>query len=141
MNAEATLTKIRRTLLVVSAGTFFMTVVELVFVGHWNENIQYLPFALSAFGLAAIAFAYTRPGRASLTFLRWTMIAVAACSLIGFYEHIYNNYTFWLEIQPNTTTSELINATFTGGIPVLAPGILLLGAVLGWLAVYNEPSK
>lgn len=127
--------------MVVSAGTFFMTVVELVFVGHWNENIQYLPFALSISGLAVIAFAYARPGRNSMSLLRWTMVTVASCSLIGFYEHMHNNYTFWLEIQPNTTTAELIKATLTGGIPVLAPGILLLGAVLGWLAVYNEPSK
>jgi hypothetical protein len=67
------------------------------------------------------------------------MVVIGLCSFIGFYEHLANNRSFWLEIQPNATTWELIVATFNGGIPVLAPGILLLGAVIGLAATYRHP--
>jgi hypothetical protein len=60
------------------------------------------------------------------------MIIIAICSLIGFYEHMANNLAFQMEIQPNATISEFIWATLEGANPVLAPGILTLGAVIVW---------
>jgi hypothetical protein len=68
------------------------------------------------------------------------MILIAICSLIGFYEHMAGNLTFWLDIQPDASTWDLIVATFKGGIPVLAPGILTLGGVIGWTAIYKHPA-
>jgi len=65
------------------------------------------------------------------------MFVIGACSFIGFYEHLSNNYQFWLEMQPSATTWELIKATLEGENPVLAPGILLLGTVIGLAAVYQ----
>jgi hypothetical protein len=138
MNPEYTLSQVRRFLLIISAGVFLMTVLELVFLGHWSIPIQFLPFALSGLGLVTLALAYLRPGRGSLTTMRLSMILIGACSLIGFYEHMANNYTFQIEIQPGASTLELILATFEGANPVLAPGILLFGAVLGLLATYRD---
>jgi hypothetical protein len=71
--------------------------------------------------------------------MRWSMIVIAVCSFIGFYEHMSNNFSFWMEIEPNTTAWELVVATFNGGIPILAPGILLLSAVIGLAALYQHP--
>ncbi len=139
MSADAILARLRQFLLIISAGTFLMTVIELIFVGHWNETIQFLPFALCALGLGALAVAWFRPNRTSVIALRWSMIVIGVCSFIGFYEHMANNFSFWQEIQPNATNWELIVATFNGGIPVLAPGILLLGAVIGLAAIYRHP--
>ena len=139
MNPEHVLTKLRQYLLIIAAGIFVMTVTELFFLSHWNETIQFLPFALSGLGLLALAFAYFRPTRGILNGMRWSMLVIAACSLIGFYEHMVNNYGFWLEIKPNATTWDLIKATLEGANPVLAPGILMLGAVIGLMALYKHP--
>jgi hypothetical protein len=139
MSADAILATLRRFLLIITAGIFIMTVVELIFVGHWTQTIQFLPFGLCGLGLVALAAAWFRPSRASVNALRWSMIVIGVCSFIGFYEHMANNLSFWQEIQPNATTWELIVATFNGGIPVLAPGILLLGAVIGLAAIYRHP--
>ncbi len=139
MDSEKTLAQLRQFLLIISAGVFVMTVSELVFLGHWNVTIQFLPFALCALGLTTSAFAYFRPSRAVIRFTQWSMIVIAICSAIGFYEHMAGNFTFWLDIQPNATTWELIKATFTGGIPILAPGILTLGGVIGAAATYKHP--
>ena len=140
MNSEIVLARLRQFLLVISAGVFIMTVAELFFLSHWSETIQFLPFVLSGLGLITLALAYFRPGRGTMTLLRWSMIIIAACSLIGVYEHMANNLGFWMEIQPNATAWELILATLEGANPVLAPGILMLGAVIGVTATYQHPA-
>ena len=138
MNSEQSLARIRQFLLIISAGVFVMTVTELFFLSHWTETIQILPFVLSGWGLIALLLAYFRPSPATIKFLRWSMIVIGLCSLIGIYEHMSNNLGFQMEIQPNSTTWELVLATLEGANPVLAPGILMLGAAIGWTAVYQH---
>ena len=138
MDPDRTLTRIRQFLLIIAAAVFVMTVTELVFLSHWSETIQFLPFALSGWGLVALALAYFRPTPATINFLRWSMIVIGACSLIGVYEHMANNLGFQMEIQPNATFQELALATVEGANPVLAPGILALGAAIGWTATYGH---
>ena len=140
MGSDKTLAQLRQFLLVISAGVFVMTVTELFFLEHWNVTIQFLPFALCALGLIGSALAYFRPTRKMILFTQWSMIIIAACSAIGFYQHMTVNLAFWLEIQPDATTWELVEATFKGGIPVLAPGILTLGGVIGATATYKHPA-
>ena len=140
MNSDVLLAQLRKFLLIISAGIFVMTVTELFFLSHWTETIQFLPFALSGLGLLTLAFAYFRPSRGTLKTMNWSMIVIGACSFIGFYEHMANNLAFQIEIQPNATTWELIVATFEGANPILAPGILLLGAVIGLAAIYKHPA-
>ncbi|HSJ89229.1 MAG TPA: hypothetical protein VK909_18600 [Anaerolineales bacterium] len=138
MSAEATLLRLRQFLIIISAGVFVMTVTELFFLSHWTEWIQYLPFALSGLGLVTLGLAYFRPTRGTLLVLRWSMIIIALCSLIGFYEHMENNFEFNKEIRPNATAQQSIVATLEGANPVLAPGILTLGAVIGLAATYQH---
>ena len=137
MNFEQSLARIRQFLLIISAGVFIMTVTELFFLSHWSETIQLLPFALSGLGLITLALAYFRPSPMTIRVLQWSMVLIGLCSLIGIYEHIANNFGFQMEIQPNATTWELIWGTLEGANPVLAPGILTLGAAIGWTAAYQ----
>jgi len=139
MDSNQILARLRQFLLIIAAGVFVMTVTELFFLSHWQVAIQFLPFALSALGLITLAFAYFRPTPKTITTTRWSMFIIAACSLIGFYEHMANNYSFLLEIKPSATTWDLIKATFEGANPVLAPGILMLGAVVALMAIYKHP--
>lgn len=139
MNSEQSLVQIRQFLLIIAAAVFIMTVTELFFLSHWSETIQLLPFALSGLGLITLALAYFRPSTATIKVLQWSMILIGLCSLIGIYEHMANNFGFQLEIQRNATTWELVRATLEGANPVLAPGILALGAAIGWTAAYQDP--
>jgi len=111
MNPEKTLTRIRQFLMVISAGVFLMTVTELIFLSHWSETIQFLPFILSGWGLLTLALAYFRPTSTSINILRWSMVAIGLLSLLGIYEHMENNLGFQREIQANATFQELALAT------------------------------
>ena len=138
MNSEQSLARIRQFLLIISAAVFIMTVTELFFLSHWTATIQLLPFALSGWGLIVLALAYFKPSPTTINVLRWSMVVIGLCSLIGIYEHMSNNLGFQMEIQPNATPWELIMATLEGANPVLAPGILMLGAAIGWTAAYQH---
>jgi hypothetical protein len=140
MGSEKILEKLRQFLLIISTGVFIMTITELSFLSHWSETIQYLPFALCALGLLTLFLAYFRPGRGTIKVMQGSMVVIAICSFVGFYEHMVNNLAFHMEIAPNTTTWELILATLEGANPVLAPGILTLGAVIGLAAIYKHPA-
>lgn len=139
MGSDIILARLRQILLVIAAGVFVMTGTELVFLGHWNETIQFLPFALCGLGLVSLAFVYFRPSPSSLRLLRRSMMLIGLCSLIGFYEHMALNYRFWLEVYPDAAIWDLVTATLGGENPVLAPGILLLGAAIGLAAAYQHP--
>jgi hypothetical protein len=139
MDSDHILAKLRQFLLIIAAGVFVMTVTDLFFLSHWKLTIQFLPFALCALGLITLAFAYFRPTPKTLRVLRWCLFLIAACSFIGFYEHMSHNYSFWLKIKPAATAFELIKATLGGANPILAPGILMLGAVIGLMAIYKHP--
>lgn len=137
MNADQTLSRIRQFLLIIAATVFVMTVTELIFLSHWSETIQLLPFVLSGWGLITLALVYFHPTSGTISILRWFMIVIGLCSLIGIYEHMANNLGFQMEIQPNASFQELVLATVEGANPVLAPGILALGAAIGWTATYQ----
>lgn len=140
MNPDKILARLREFLLIIAAGTFALTLIELIFLEHWNLTIQFLPFALILLGLIASSLAYFRPSRRMIRFTQWSMLIIAVSSLVGFYEHMAGNYSFWREIQPNASKWELIVEALKGGIPALAPGILTLGGVIGWTATYKHPS-
>jgi phosphoglycerol transferase MdoB-like AlkP superfamily enzyme len=137
MNSGQVLARVRQFLLIISAAVFVMTVAELFFLNHWTETIQILPFVLSGWGLISLGLAYFRPNPWTVKLLGWSMLVIGLCSLIGVYEHMANNLGFQMEIQPNATFSEHLVAMLEGANPVLAPGILALGAAIGWTAGYQ----
>jgi hypothetical protein len=139
MGSDVILARLRQFLLVITAGIFVMTAAELFFLAHWNETIQFLPFALCGLGLIAVTLVYFRPTRTGLKLLRGSMILIGVSSLVGFYKHMAGNYRFWLELYPNAGAWDLVKATLEGEFPVLAPGILLIGAVIGLAAAYQHP--
>ncbi|MBI3942572.1 MAG: hypothetical protein HY326_06115 [Chloroflexi bacterium] len=99
-----------------------------------------IPYILSGLGVGAILVALTRPQRRTLLLLWGCMGVVALGSLIGMVEHIESNLGFYLEIHPATTGLALLTAGLRGASPLLAPGVLALGAVLAVAAAYQHPA-
>jgi len=140
MNAETLNYRFRYFLLLLSGGIFIGTVIELLFSNHMESAVQYIPFVLCAIGLIALIPAVLKPGRATLLTLRLIMLLNMAGGLFGIFEHIKSNVEFSLEIQPSATFSDVFWKSLSGATPLLAPGILTLGAVLALAATYYHPN-
>ena len=131
--------RLRRFLLAVVASIFAGTTFELVLLNHTEELLQWVPFAVSAVGLAAIAAVWFAPRKGTLLTLRWSMILTIVASFVGMYIHFSRNFSFIREINPSFTYIDAIWPAMKGSYPLLAPGILLLAGVLGLAAVWKHP--
>jgi hypothetical protein len=140
VNAERRLVRLRHFLLYVSAFICAGTIVELWLTEHYSEAPQFIPFAMCALGLLALGWMLARPRRRAVLTLRGVMALVAGSSLLGVALHLINNFQFELEIRPNTAPTDVILEALRGANPLLAPGVLLLAALLAWAATLDHPA-
>lgn len=137
MSAAEVLRRLRRFLLVLALFLFGGALVELWLVGHTEELVQWIAFVLAGAGALAAMLVLFRSSLATVRILRVCMIAVALGSLFGMYEHFSGNVAFAREVQPNSSTAQLVWRGLQGGNPLLAPGVLAVAAVLALSATYR----
>jgi hypothetical protein len=117
-----------------------MTMAELVFAKHTDDFIQLIPFGCCIFGLAMIALVWRRHDAGRIRTLRYAMEAIAAASVFGMAEHLWNAYEITRDFHPGIAGWELVRTTLTSSIPLLAPGALAAGAFVSLIAMHGLPS-
>jgi hypothetical protein len=132
--------RLRRFLLLVTASIFVGTPVELMLEDHTKEPLQLIPFVLCGVGLLTVVAALVRPQKATLFALRVTMLLVAIGGLLGIGLHLWNNFEFEREIRPNAAMGDALMNTLKGANPLLAPGILVVAALIAVAATYYHPA-
>ncbi len=132
--------RLRRFLLGVAVFIFVGTILELWFEEHTEGWIQLIPFGLSILGALVAGVALYVPGRGVLQSLRALMVVIALGSAFGLYEHLEHNIAFELEIRPGAGIGDVFWEALFGASPLLAPGILALGAILALAATYQHPA-
>ena len=140
MNDDALLERTRELLLGLSALMFVMTMIELVFAKHTDGLIQLIPFACCILGLAMIALVWRRHDAGRIRTLRFAMAAIAAASVFGMAEHLWNAYEMTRDFHPGIGGWALVQTTLTSSIPLLAPGALAAGAFVSLIAMHGLPS-
>ncbi|ARA92233.1 MAG: hypothetical protein D6685_04235 [Bacteroidetes bacterium] len=130
----------RRFLLITAGFVFAATPVELVLTEHVESTLQWVPFFLCGAGLVAVVAALRAPGRGVLLGLRAVMGIIALGGLFGTYEHLAHNVAFERDIRPAAGFGEVLWEGLFGASPLLAPGILILGALLAAAATYRHPA-
>jgi hypothetical protein len=140
MSPDQILFRLRRFLLALSALLFGGTVIELWLAEHMESLVQLIPFGLCGLGIVAVIAVLLRPQRQTLLGLRGCMGLAVLGSLYGMYEHISSNIAFQLEIQPNAKFRDIFSEALGGASPLLAPGILVLAAILAIAATYYHPA-
>lgn len=117
------------------------TPAELVLTEHWGDPPQWIPFGLSAVGLLAIGAAWLRPSPGTLKALRWAMAVLAMGGIFGMWEHVEHNYAFAAEIGPTKAVTAWMIEAVWGANPLLAPGIYVVAAGLGWGGSLSHPAE
>jgi hypothetical protein len=137
MSTAEVLRRLRLFLLALASLLFAGTLLELWFVNHTEDAIQWLAFVFAGLGLLVTLAVLARRGPTTVALLRWSMLLVIVGSLFGIYEHVYNNVAFEREIQPNATLSQLIWKGVAGANPLLAPGTLAVAGLLSLAGTYK----
>lgn len=141
MSDRQRLRRLRSVLFALAATLFLGTVIELLAVKHYDSRLQLLPFALCGIGFVAVAIAWTKPLPKAVLAIRLLMFLTAVGSLWGVYAHIEGNYDFAREIRPRESMTAHIRSALTGRDPLIAPGILAIGAIVTLAATYTTASE
>jgi hypothetical protein len=141
MNEQLILSRLRSILFATAALMFVGTIAELIAAEHTGGPVQLLPFALCGIALLSVGLVWRKPGRRSILIVRSVMGVMIAGSLFGIGQHIWNDFRLAQEFQPGASAAMLIRESLTGGVPILAPGILAAGAIVAIAATYgmSEP--
>lgn len=136
MERHPALQRLHRFLHLLAAAMFAGTIAELIAAKHYQDAVQFVPFALCAIGLVAVAVAWARQDGRTLFAVRAVLIVIALGSLWGIWEHVEGNLEFVHEVRPHADTATVIRSTLQGGAPILAPAALAAAAAVGIAATY-----
>jgi hypothetical protein len=124
----------------VTASIFLATPVELALEEHTKDTLQLIPFVLCGVGLLTVVAALVRPRKGTLLAVIVVMLLVALGGVVGIALHLLSNFEFDREIRPNAGMGDTIINTLKGASPLLAPGILLVVALIAIATTYYHPA-
>jgi hypothetical protein len=113
--------------------------IELVLLGHFEDWWQVLPLALSALVLLTLVWLAFSRGPAPLRALQGVLLLCAASGGLGVLLHYRGNMEFELEMYPTLSGLQLFREAMTGATPALAPGTMLLLALVGLAYTHRHP--
>jgi len=136
--ADGTLRAIRRLLLAALIAGMAGTASELLLIGHFEDSWQLVPLVLLSAGtLVALAHAVT-PHALTVRLLQLLMGLFLVSGGIGMVLHYRGNTEFELELHPSLAGVELVKESMAGAFPVLAPGTMVLLALVGLALTYRD---
>jgi hypothetical protein len=116
------------------------TSAELVLLKHVDGFWQLSPLALIALALAILGWHATSRSGASVRALQGIMLLNLASGGIGFFQHFLANIEDARESNPSIAGMELYSEALAGSTPSLAPGTMMLLALLGLAFAFRHPS-
>jgi len=117
------------------------TTLELWLIGHHEDVWQWIPLAVmtaSAVSAGWVVSAWSRP---SIVTFRLMMAALMVTGLVGAVLHYRANMEFQLEMDPSLSGLALMaEVLHAKAPPALAPGNMVLLALVGLVAVWRSES-
>jgi hypothetical protein len=132
---------VRRILVLAFALGVVGTATELLLLGHFEEWRQVLPLVL--LGLALLVLIWHALDRRPLPVraLQLLMLVFCLAGVLGLVFHYRGNVEFELEMYPSRAGVELFRKAITGATPALAPGAMILLALIGFAYAYDHPNQ
>jgi hypothetical protein len=133
-------TRISRLLAVTYMAGLLGVAAELLLIGHYEDWRQLLPLALIVLALLTAIWRWRRPDRLASGAFQLVLGAMAASGLAGFVLHYLGNREFEVERDPALSGFRLFAESMTGATPALAPGTMVLLAMVGWVYLASTGS-
>lgn len=140
MNAQESLSLLRRGLLVLLVIGAAGLIGELVLLEHYEDTLQFVPFGLLTLTLLVTAWHWVSGSRTSLRALQAVMLLLVVAGPIGIFLHLRGNFEMEREFDPSLLGLDLWTAVIRGEAPTLAPGTLVQFGLLGLLYAYKHPA-
>ena len=131
---------VRRILLVALVLGLVGNGAELLLLEHFEDWRQKIPLALIGCTLLVLTWHGVHRSAAPLYVLQVLMMVFIAAGAIGLTLHYQGNAEFELEMYPSRSGWELFRESMMGATPALAPGTMILLALIGLAYAYRHPA-
>ena len=138
-SADVIVMRLRQFLLVLAGTMCIGLMAELWLTDHLQTPIQFVPFVACGLGLMALLLAFVLPNRKTLWALRSIMLLAALGGLFGIFQHLEHNLEFAREVNAIKANAAPLWTALTGANPPLAPGALVVTAIIAVAATYFHP--
>ncbi len=124
----------RLTKLIFSA-LLFMSVgiaLELYLLDHYEDALQLIPILCISCSLLVVVMLWFSRSHLLLLIFKCLLVLSVGSGLYGTFLHLKANYEFESEMNSKADFSELLVESFSGALPALAPGSMILFALIGY---------
>ena len=123
---------------------FFMlmgTALELYLLEHYEDALQLIPLLCIGLALGLTVVLLLKPWPWAVLSFRLLLGLTALSGLYGAILHLQANYEFEQEMKPTADSWELWQESLTGALPILAPGSMIVLALIGYAFLLLINSK
>lgn len=114
---------------------------ELFLLWHFEDPWQLMPIICIGAILTSFIWYRFRSQATSLLLYKLSLGLSVLVGLVGVFLHFKANYEFEVEINPRAETSQLILKSFTGAMPVLSPGSMIIYSIIGYAYLLTLKNK
>ncbi len=136
---QATVTILRRALLLILVVGSVGTIVELLLLKHTDGVWQVIPLVLNGLTLLVLAWFGVARSHSSLRALQATMLLCLTSGGVGVVQHLLGNIVYASESNPSLAGRELYLEAIMGSTPTLAPGMMVQLALIGLAFAFRHP--
>lgn len=124
--------RLHKTLITVFLFMLCGTAIELILLGHVEDNKQLLPLICIGSALVFLVLLLVKPLGLLKKLFKMVMVCTALTGVYGTYLHLVANYEFEQEMRPSATSWQWFKESLSGALPALAPCSMLVLALLGY---------
>ncbi len=139
LSQQDTVAVIRQALLFILVLGNVGVAAELLLLKHTDGFWQLIPFALIGMTLLVTAWYGLSRSRSSLRTLRVILVFCFVSGGVGVVQHFRGNLVYAAESNPSISGRELYLEAIMGSTPALAPGTMVLLALIGLAFVFRHP--
>ena len=120
---------------VITVALFFMmagTAIELYLLEHYEDALQLIPILCIAVALLLVIILLFRRSNITTGLFKIVLGLTALSGIYGTFLHLRANYEFELEMKPGAHGWDLFTESLSGALPTLAPGSMIVLALIGY---------
>lgn len=108
------------------------TVMELYLLDHYEDVQQLIPILCIGAALLLLLILHFRRTLMLRKLFKWILAITAVSGVYGIYLHLNANFEFEQEMKPTAASWDLFLESFSGALPALAPGSMIVLALIGY---------
>ncbi len=108
------------------------TALELYLLDHYEDTLQLIPLLCIGTAILVIFLLFFQRTAFLLSVFKFILALTALSGFYGAFLHLRANYEFEKEMTPTANGWELFLESLSGALPALAPGSMIVLALLGY---------